>query len=961
MNLRSRLLATTLAASVLAIAPANAQTGPGPESGTGTPSNNIDQNATGEPAEGGDIVVTGSRIARRDLETAAPIAVVGQEEFKLSGTVNVEQVINTLPQVIPGSTAFSNNPGGGVSTLNLRGLGSNRTLVLVNGRRWMFYDSAQVTDLNTIPAFLLEGVDVVTGGASAVYGSDALAGVVNFRLRTDLSGVEAGGQYGLTERGDGRRYEGYVALGTALPDNRGHATVYAEYFRREAIFQGARSFSNEALGENATNTGLIPGGSSTTPNGRFTSTYAAGNCPTGNVFCGGGAFFTAPGVSRPRVATDLYNFAPANYLQVPQERYLLGGYADYDMGGGNTAYVEASFVNNRVANELAATPVTGTFQVNIDAVSPFLSAANIAALRQLDTVAVGANTVVGDGIVPLSVSRRALETGGRNSLDERNAFRMLVGVKGPIAEGFNYDAYYSYARTRNANVQAGNISRSAFQAGLNGSADAINIFGPGTLTPAMVDQISILAQNGDVSVLQVANASVSGGLFNLGMGGSDVSIAAGGEYRKLSSEFIPDTALSSGDVIGFNAGDATAGSYTVKELFGELLVPVAANVAGVYNLEINGAGRYSDYSLANVGSVWTYAGGVTYSPIRDISFRGQYQHAVRAPNVGELFAGGAVNFPTANDPCAAASAATDPTIRGLCVATGVPANLVGTRGLQINTQIQIQTGGNPDLEEEVSDSYTAGIVLRPSFLPGLSMTADYFNIKVENTVSSLGGGLANTLDLCYNTIQDISSVYCQAFVGTRNALGQFDGTVLPLIGNANVSTLKAEGVDVQVDYQTRFPLSMMGRDDSRLVFFFLGTYTRKNDLTAVADLPDEITTCAGEFGLVCGNPTPKYKWTSRVSWIDGGLTTSLRWRHLSAVRDDDDATTYLIERIPAYNLVDLSFSFNITDQYNLSIGVNNLFDKKPTILGVNEEQANTFPGTYDVLGRDFFVSTRFKF
>ncbi len=961
MNLRSRLLATTLAASVLAIAPANAQTGPGPESGTGTPSNNIDQNATGEPAEGGDIVVTGSRIARRDLETAAPIAVVGQEEFKLSGTVNVEQVINTLPQVIPGSTAFSNNPGGGVSTLNLRGLGSNRTLVLVNGRRWMFYDSAQVTDLNTIPAFLLEGVDVVTGGASAVYGSDALAGVVNFRLRTDLSGVEAGGQYGLTERGDGRRYEGYVALGTALPDNRGHATVYAEYFRREAIFQGARSFSNEALGENATNTGLIPGGSSTTPNGRFTSTYAAGNCPTGNVFCGGGAFFTAPGVSRPRVATDLYNFAPANYLQVPQERYLLGGYADYDMGGGNTAYVEASFVNNRVANELAATPVTGTFQVNIDAVSPFLSAANIAALRQLDTVAVGANTVVGDGIVPLSVSRRALETGGRNSLDERNAFRMLVGVKGPIAEGFNYDAYYSYARTRNANVQAGNISRSAFQAGLNGSADAINIFGPGTLTPAMVDQISILAQNGDVSVLQVANASVSGGLFNLGMGGSDVSIAAGGEYRKLSSEFIPDTALSSGDVIGFNAGDATAGSYTVKELFGELLVPVAANVAGVYNLEINGAGRYSDYSLANVGSVWTYAGGVTYSPIRDISFRGQYQHAVRAPNVGELFAGGAVNFPTANDPCAAASAATDPTIRGLCVATGVPANLVGTRGLQINTQIQIQTGGNPDLEEEVSDSYTAGIVLRPSFLPGLSMTADYFNIKVENTVSSLGGGLANTLDLCYNTIQDISSVYCQAFVGTRNALGQFDGTVLPLIGNANVSTLKAEGVDVQVDYQTRFPLSMMGRDDSRLVFFFLGTYTRKNDLTAVAELPDEITTCAGEFGLVCGNPTPKYKWTSRVSWIDGGLTTSLRWRHLSAVRDDDDATTYLIERIPAYNLVDLSFSFNITDQYNLSIGVNNLFDKKPTILGVNEEQANTFPGTYDVLGRDFFVSTRFKF
>ncbi|MBM6578435.1 TonB-dependent receptor [Microvirga sp. SRT01] len=960
MNFRSRLLATTLAASVLAIVPAHAQTGPGPDSGTGTPTNNIDQNATGEPAEGGEIVVTGSRIARRDLETAAPIAVVGQEEFKLSGTVNVEQVINTLPQVIPGSTAFSNNPGGGVSTLNLRGLGENRTLVLVNGRRWMFYDASQITDLNTIPAFLLEGVDVVTGGASAVYGSDALAGVVNFRLRTDLSGVEAGGQYGLTERGDGRRYEGYVALGTALADNRGHATVYAEYFRREAIFQGARSYSREALGDNGDGSALIPGGSSTTPTARLTSTYGAA-CPTGNIFCGGGAFFTEPGVSRPRVATDLYNFAPANYLQVPQERYLLGGYADYDMGGGNTAYVEASFVNNRVANELAATPVTGTFQVNINAVSPFLSAANIAALRQLDTVAIAANTVLGDGIVPLSVQRRVLETGGRNSLDERNAFRMLVGVKGPIAEGFNYDAYYSYARTRNANVQAGNISRAAFQAGLNGSADAINIFGPGTLTPAMVDQISIVAQNGDISVLQVANASVSGGLFNLGLGGGDVSIAAGGEYRKLSAEFIPDTALSSGDVIGFNAGDATIGSYNVKEVFGELLIPVAARIPGVYNLELTAAGRYSDYSLGNVGGVWTYAGGATYSPIRDITFRGQYQRAVRAPNVAELFAGGAVNFPQAQDPCALASAAANATIRGLCVATGVPTNLVGTPGLQINNQIQIQTGGNPNLQEEVSDSYTAGVVLRPSFLPGLSMTADYFNLKVENTVSSLGGGLVNTLDLCYNVLQDISSPYCQAFVGTRNALGQFDGTVLPLIGTANVSTLKAEGVDVQVDYQTRFPLSMMGRDDSRLAFFFLGTYTRKSDLTPVAEQPDIVTKCAGTFGLTCGNPTPKYKWTSRVSWIDGGLTTSLRWRHLSAVRDDDDTSDFFVERIPAYNLVDLSFSFNITDQYNLSIGVNNLFDKNPTVLGSNQQQANTFPGTYDVLGRDFFVSTRFKF
>ena len=261
-GMRSRLLATTFMLGAFAAGTAaQAQTAPA----TGGNADVSTSAATQQP-ESGEVVVTGSRIARRDLQTAAPIAVVGQEEFQLSGTVNVEQVINTLPQVIPGSTAFSNNPGGGVSTLNLRGLGSQRTMVLVNGRRWVSYDTSQVVDLNTIPAFLLEGVDVVTGGASAVYGSDALAGVVNFRLRNNLNGVIAGGQYGITERGDGRRYEGYVAIGGELGD-RGHATVYGEYYNRASIFQSARDFSRVAQQENfdanGNPTGLVAGGSST--------------------------------------------------------------------------------------------------------------------------------------------------------------------------------------------------------------------------------------------------------------------------------------------------------------------------------------------------------------------------------------------------------------------------------------------------------------------------------------------------------------------------------------------------------------------------------------------------------------------------------------------------------------------------------------------------------------------------
>lgn len=905
-----------------------------------------------------EIVVTGSRIARRNLETAAPVATVGAEEFSLSGTVNVEQVINTLPQVIPGTTAFSNNPGGGVSTLNLRGLGENRTMVLVNGRRWVSYDTSQVVDLNTIPAFLIDRVEVVSGGASAVYGSDALAGVVNFTLKNDIDGMIAGGQYSVTGAGDGPRYEAYVAMGGKIGD-RGHATVYAEYFKREAIFQGARSFSSSALGENATATGLVAAGSSTTPNGRVTSTYAAAACPTGNVFCSPGAYYTAPGVSRPRTGTDLYNFAPDNYLQVPQERYMLGGYADYEIAEGHTAYAEVTYVNNRVANELAPTPVTGTFQVNINAVSPFLSASDVAALRQLDGIAATGNTV-GDGVVPLAIQRRVNETGSRNSLDERNAFRVLAGVRGNITESLNYDIYYNYARTRNANVQAGNISRSAFQAGLNGSASAINIFGPRTLTTGMVDQISILAQNGDISELQVLNASVSGNVFNFGLGADDIGFALGGEYRKMSSQFIPDTALSSGDVIGFNAGDATAGSYSAKEVFGELRVPVIADKPFIHELELTGAARYSDYSLKAVGGVWAYAAGAKWAPVRDFAVRGQYQRAVRAPNVGELFGGQAINFPTAQDPCAIASAATNTTIRNLCIATGVPTAAVGSASLQLNTQIQSLQGGNPNLQQETSDSYTAGVVFTPSFLPGLTATVDWYNIKVQNQISTLGGGLANTLNLCYNVIQNINSVYCQAFVGKRNALGQFDGVNAPAILNANVGKLEVEGIDVEVNYTTGLNFGLLG-ETSRLNLNFMGTRTIKANSTPVAELPDIVNRCAGKFGLICGTPTAKYKWTSRVTWVDGMLTTSVRWRHLSSARDDDPSTTYFVERIPRYDLIDLSFAFEFDKRFTFSLGVNNLFDRQPKILGGNQQQANTYPNAYDVLGRDFFVSGRFKF
>lgn len=1020
---KASLLAGTIMAGALVATPAIAQ----------------DADTDEGASEGAPIIVTGSRIAQRNVETAAPIAVVSSEEFSLSGTVNVENVINQLPQVIPGTTSFSNNPGDGSATLNLRGLGTQRTLVLVNGRRWMSFDTQQIVDLNTVPSFLLDSVDVVTGGASAVYGSDALAGVVNFRLR-QVDGVEFGGQYALTERGDGETYQLHGAIGTSFDDGRGSATVFAEYFNRADVFQGDRAFSNFAIGgETSSNPTLRQFGSSTLPNGvlRYLGGASGNNLgpldPTNanfdatafrertagasgtefvpasgfpnSGFGTGVVFDDVPGDFRTRTG-DTYNYAPVNYLQIPQERYLLGGYADYEFSDGHSFYTEVSFVNNRVAQELAATPVTGNFNIDLASQEQFLSAGDFAQLQAIDAAETAANALfntemadqdpdtpgvqftpaVDDpGVVNFFVQRRTIEASRRNSLDERSAFRVLGGVRGPIGDNLQYDAYYMYSRTRNANVQAGNISRSAFQAGLDGTAAPINIFGLGTLTDSMFNQIAIAAQNGDISTQEVASASVSGFLGSLGFGADDIGFAVGAEYRGVASEFIPDTALSSGDVIGFNAGQATAGGYNVTELFAELNVPILDTDSGL-RLEVTGAARYSDYSLEAIGGVWTYAGGVEFSPISDVTFRAQYQRAVRAPNVGELFGGRAIGFPGATDPCdAAATAGVDQAgLTATCIASGVPAGAVGSGDIQPNAQIPATFGGNPDLFEETSDSYTIGVILQPSFLPGLTITADYFNIEIEDAIATFGGGLNNTLDLCFNQVQDINDPICAPFLGgnARDGAGAITTANNPLLFQDNIASLEVSGIDLEANYTTTIPFSLLtDTGEQRLSINFLGTWTDVSNFTPVQDA-DTVFECAGFFGTTCDEPTPEFKWTSRASFTDGPLTTSIRWRHLGSVDDDSDPAAFVaaggIGTIDSYDLIDLTFGFEVSENVNITLGVTNLFDTLPGVpefdaagnvinrpnsllLGDNQEQANTYPSTYDVLGRRYFLSGSFSF
>jgi iron complex outermembrane recepter protein len=986
---KASLLAGTIMAGAMFAAPAYAQD-----------TDTVDVTGTEEATESTAILVTGSRIQRKDLTSTSPVSVVSPEEFRLTGAVNVEQVLNTLPQILPGTTGFSNNPGNGAATLNLRNLGTTRTLVLVNGRRWMFFDTTQVVDTNTIPVFLLGSTEVLTGGASAVYGTDAVAGVVNFNLR-NVEGLELGGSYSLTERGDGARYQANAAIGSAFDDGRGAVTMYVNYSRREEIFQGAREFSERASGDGCIvpgstgrgdigtpfpsgigvatcgarggEIGFVPQGSATGPIatfGRGTDTYIFN--PTG----GGSRLFQDPG--------DLFNFAPDNYLQLPQERYLAGAYGQYEFTDGIEAYSEISFVRNEVPTRLAPTPAGVTAPLFIN--SPLFNEQTRGLLRLNDAAETGATAAVGDGYANTNVNFRFNQLGGRVSNFDRDAFRVLGGVRGEITPKLNFDAYYLYSRTTNTTTQRGNISRSRYINALTtefvpGSTtelrcrDAaaraagcvpINVFGSGLASDAAVDYISVNATNINTSELINAVGALNGQLFNFGMGAEDVGFALGVEYRKVGAEFIPDEFLSSGDVLGFNAGQPTQGSYDVKEVFGEIRLPIIDGGI-VDRLELNAAARFSDYSLDAVGGNWTYNVGFSFAPISDIQFRGSYARAVRAPNVADLFGGQANGFPQAIDPCSDRGTAAERTtaLRNFCIASGVPTANVFTRAVQPNAQIEGFFGGNPDVVQETSDTYTVGAVFQPSFIPRLNIAVDYFNISVEDAIGTRAGGMATALSLCFNTVQNLTDPVCQVFAGTRDpadgSIGVGVGGGNPLFLQDNVGLLETSGIDFQVDYS----LPLFNGD---LTMFFLATWLDEFRNTPIATLPERVNINEGVHG------TPEYRHNMRVSYAKDAVLASVRWRHEGSTQDFRIDNVFAgLERIgtdPALlprptvgsiNYIDLALSVDVTEQVSLNAGVNNLFDVQPPVLGQQAEQANTLPSFYDVLGRDFFVGVNFRF
>ncbi|GLK50898.1 TonB-dependent receptor plug domain-containing protein [Maricaulis virginensis] len=910
------------------------------------------------------VVITGSRIQRTDTVAPSPITSVNEELFELNNVVNTEDLLNTLPQLIPAFDATSNNPGDGTATVSLRGLGTSRTLVLVDGTRFVGSGAAQVVDLNNIPAAMVERVDVVTGGASAVYGSDAVAGVVNFILRDDFEGVEVSTSHEFSmDEGDAAISDVSVTLGGNFDNGRGNAVLSFGYTNREAVFQASREFSEVAYWSPGPGTDpYIPGGSSSIPETWIRP--AAGNYfDTNPVDSSGDPYFlmTQPGGAI--AERQVYNYAPTNYLQLPQERHMISAFATYEINDNIEMYARGIYANNVVDSQLAPTP-TGTLTIDVNLDNPLLSTE----LR--DLFANDASSNNGDGTATVRIARRMQEINTRNSLRDTNTFQGVLGFRGDINNDWSYDVFYNYSRSAVSQILSGNISVAAFQEAIlcdggptavasGCTAPALDIWnGANSVSAEAADYIARTGAQIDVIEATQAVASVSGELSNMASPMANIApaLVLGVEYRENSASIRPDSVLGP-DVRGFNQSLPIEGSFDVYEFFTEVDVPLITDRPGIQSLNFTGAFRMSDYST--VGNTQTYAAGLGWEPVDSLRIRTQYNRAVRAPNVGDLFSPATNGFPGATDPCSGGLGSFDSdVIVANCIASGVPAASVGTP-FQSNAQIEALFGGNANVDEEVADTFTIGAVWQPNFISGFTMQVDYYNIEIEDAIAT--PSLQNLLDECYR--QDIQSA-CAFFAGARNpSTGEMANPYMPELFSSNLAVFEAEGVDVRVDYMWDAEQMGLSPDLGSFSVNYYSTFTIGNgyQTSEVAGF----VACEGQFSGQCGEPTPEYKHVAQASWYWGNLTTSLRWRHIGGVDIEPSYAGFVSDRelsIDSYNYFDVTFGYDVSETVRVSLGLQNVMDEEPPVLtSTSSEQANTYPATYDPFGRRLFLGANLRF
>jgi len=897
-------------------------------------------------------IVTGSLLPSEDGIGLAPTLIVDRREFQLSGTVNAETLLNDLPQLYPSLTSFIDNGGDGSVKLDLRGFGAAETLTLVNGRRWIPDNTGEGVDINSIPVPLIGSVEISTGGGSVAYGSGAIAGTVNFKLR-GIDRPIAGATVAFTDAKDAARYETYVGYGADFASGRGHVSLFGDYLRRRPLSASQRGFAHFQLTDGPAGT-LVPTGSTAVPGGYFES-FTDEFFGLGTNYGQIATFPTAGGVSRvfdfgtaANPLGNLFNFQPDNYLMVPQQRWFARGEASYEISPAARLYAELTYANNKSAVQLAPTPVFTEVLVDTNAVAPYLSASDLA---QLQFISAFEEFFFGGppGFVDLGIRYRTTQLGPRRTRLNRDAWNGIAGIAGDFGR-LTYDVSYSFARTSIDYRSTGDVNQLAFdELVANGGC---NVFGPNLLSDACISAISLPLSDREHIRQHIGQATISGSLFALPFAAKPAHFVLGGEWRSVRGAYTPDPDRA----ISTSSTAAPArGHYDSEELFGELGIPLIER-GGVDIAELDGGARYSHYSLANVHSAWSWYAGFKLAPVPDVTLRGSYQQSIRAPRIADLFSGAVTFFPFVADPCSFFASDFSDAVRQSCIAAGVPPANVFNFGYF--PFLPATVGGNPDLREEKGRSWNVGIVLKPRFIPRLSASVDYFNLGLKNAITSLGS--QGIVDACHLFNQDPAGTFCQRITRdpTTGEIVAIDATL------TNFGSRKSAGVDTVVDYVIPLHASLTGAARSLLAWHLVGTWLDRSSFQVFGDGGPITFKCAGRFGFsACGDPHPRWTWQSRVSWIDGPLTTSVRWRHTGSVRDDDPFTDHVVERIGAYDLVDLAFEAHVKDHFVARLGVNNLFDKRPPILGSNASFSggNTYPSTYDILGRDFFVSADVSF
>lgn len=895
---------------------------------------------------------------------------VSVEQIQARGDVNVEQILNQLPQVVPGLSGNSNNPANGSATVDLRGLGPSRTLVLVNGRRFVPYDKSNAVDLNSIPAALIERVEVVSGGASATYGSDALAGVVNFIFKDNFEGLALSTQYGISGYGDGEQFNASATFGANIADGRGNVTGYVGYADRDGFLPNDdRSW---ALVSNAGGSGTgVYGGL----NNLGTNPFTAAGCPGANA-CR--RSFRTPGV--PGVfnndfdlgpTSDRYDFAPVNLLQSPSERYNAVLLGHYDINDTLTAFAEVFYTTTKNNIQLAPTPATG---VEVPVGNYFVQ--NYPALLAY------ANTRA-DQAAPLNFDRRMAEVGARVETHDTNVLQFNTGLRANLAGDWKVEGVYGYGRTELRTSIENDVSRSRLAAALvaGGTATScapsilqvlpgcvpVNLFGAGTITPEAANFIRLNFADTSIFERQNVTLNITGTVLELPAG--PLSVAFGAEYREDKLSFTPDAAKASGDIFGFNAERPVSGRTTSKELYAEAAVPLVRDVPFIKSLELEVGARMSDYDT--VGKLYAYKAGGSWEPVESLRLRGLYQRAVRAPNVFELFQANDQGFPAVLDPCTTVNPTTgDPRalstgVRNFCAAQLGYDPVAGSFVAQ-NTQTESFFYGNPNLEEEKSDTVTLGVVWQPTFVHGLSVSLDYYDISVDNYIGTISGGVSGIVGACFaagaaasgTTGAPVSSV-----AECNNA-----GIGLPLIyrdpaGNlkaraplGNVSELQTSGIDFSARYGWNVPWSG-GFWGERLDIALNLTYLDSYELDGV-----EYKGTAGAYNISAS--LPEYKANVSLGYDLGPVRVNYSGTYIDAMENQGNIPAFEDDSgysgTGSYWYHDVSASYKIDQSVELFGGIRNLGDKKPPVFD-NANDGNTDPNTFDVVGRYFFVGARLKY